>query len=324
MLRHLMTSHILREPQLNHVAHTSVSLALLDKNIRAYNEWLVLDALSFIARLTDALDKWGHGSQSPTETGLNLAWNTPKPMFPALEERPVTMQRFATLMTHAATNTVFSASHVSAYPWSSLPPDATVVDIGGSNGHCMIPILTAHSTATATVQDLPNLIAKAADPATCVIPANLRSRVTFAPHNFYQPQPVRGASVYFFRMIMHIVSDALAANILRQTVAAMSPSSKIIIMDEILPAPGSVLNVIERGMRAQDCGMMLFSNARERDLSQWKELFAAVDPRLEITGVIQPEGSAQGIIEVSLRREVGRETGGELVNGVREMKLNGA
>lgn len=304
MLRHLMTSHVLHEPQLNHVAHTSTSLALLNKNIRAYNEWLVLDALSFVARLTDAVDKWGHGSQSPTETGLNLAWNTSKPMFPALEERPVTRQRFATLMTYAATNSVFSASHVSAYSWSSLPADAIIVDVGGSNGHCMIPILNVHPTATAIVQDLPNLISKAADPSTCVIPPSLRPRITFSPHNFYQPQPVRGASVYFFRMVMHIVSDALAANILRQTVAAMSPSSKIVIMDEILPAPGTVPNVIERGMRAQDCGMMLFSNARERDISQWKELFAAVDPRLEITTVIHPEGSAQGIIEVSLRDEV--------------------
>jgi hypothetical protein len=35
------------------------------------------------------------------------------------------------------------------------------------------------------------------------IPEELRSRVSFMPYDFFTPQPVCGADVYFFRWIFH-------------------------------------------------------------------------------------------------------------------------
>ena len=44
--------------------------------------------------------------------------------------------------------------------------------------------------------------------------------------------------------------------------------------------------------------MLALFNARERSLQDWKELLKATDEGLELVGVIQPKGSALGLLEV--------------------------
>lgn len=39
------------------------------------------------------------------------------------------------------------------YPWGSLPADATIVDVGGGNGHAMLDLLKAFPSFKAIVQD---------------------------------------------------------------------------------------------------------------------------------------------------------------------------
>ena len=46
--------------------------------------------------------------------------------------------------------------------------------------------------------------------------------------------------------------------------------------------------------------MLEFHNAQERDLHDWKELFARADPRLQVREVQKPKGSRLSIIEVGL------------------------
>ena len=64
-----------------------------------------------------------------------------------------------------------------------------------------------------------------------VVPASLRSRITFQAHDFFTPQPVRGAAVYFMKHILHDWSDPYAARILKQIVPAMAPTSRIVFME---------------------------------------------------------------------------------------------
>ena len=63
-------------------------------------------------------------------------------------------------------------------------------------------------------------------------------RISFAPHDFFTEQPVKGANVYLLRHILHDWSDKYAAQILKALVPALTKDSTILIMERILPEPG--------------------------------------------------------------------------------------
>lgn len=149
------------------------------------------------------------------------------------------------------------------------------------------------------MQDLPTNADNGRAAAAESLPADIVSRLTFQAHDFTQPQPVRGANVYLLRMILHDWPDDEAARILRNVVTAMDKDkSRLLIMDTVLPSPGSVPVSVERIVRVRDLTMMQVFNSKERELDDWKGLLAAADPALGIASVVQPFGSAMSILEV--------------------------
>ena len=133
------------------------------------------------------------------------------------------------------------------------------------------------------------------------LPADVAARLTFQSHDFTQPQPVKAANVYLLRMILHDWPDDEAAQILRNIVAAMDKEkSRLLIMDTVLPKPGSVPLSVERIVRVRDMTMIQAFNSKERDLDGWKDLLVATDPNLRLVSVNQPYGSAMSILEVAL------------------------
>ncbi|KAI4153049.1 MAG: hypothetical protein LQ340_002536 [Diploschistes diacapsis] len=150
------------------------------------------------------------------------------------------------------------------------------------------------------VQDLP-ANADSGRKAAESFSADIASRITFQGHDFTQPEPVRDADVYLLRMILHDWPDDEAATILRNIVVAMDKTkSRLLIMDTVLPTPGSVPVSVERLARVRDLTMMQAFNSKERDLADWKHLIAAADPSLQLVNVMQPFGSAMSILEVTL------------------------
>lgn len=123
-----------------------------------------------------------------------------------------------------------------------------------------------------------------------------------------QPQPVSGAAIYLLRMILHDWPDATAAVILRHLVAAMkrkgegSPTggSRLLIMDTILPTPGTVPVAEERLARARDLTVMQAFNAKERHLEDWQAVLKQADPRLRLEKICRPPGSIMGLLVVDL------------------------
>ena len=151
------------------------------------------------------------------------------------------------------------------------------------------------------MQDLPDNADSGRKAAAESLPADITSRLTFQAHDFSQPQPIQGADVYLLRMILHDWPDDKAANILRNIVAAMDErNSRLLIMDTVLPSPGSVPVSVERLVRGRDLTMMQAFNSKERDMDDWKGLLDAVDPRLHLVGTVQPFGSAMSVLEVVL------------------------
>lgn len=153
--------------------------------------------------------------------------------------------------------------------------------VGGSGGHVSIDLAFAFPDLKFIVQDLPETIANSQSNLASH-PASIASRISYQAHDFFSPQPVKNADVYLLRTILHDWPTTAAISILINLVNAMPPKGRIVIMDTVLPLPGTVPRLQEAMLRVRDLTMMQAFNSKERELSDWVELLSQADARLEI------------------------------------------
>ncbi|KAH9828856.1 sterigmatocystin 8-O-methyltransferase [Teratosphaeria destructans] len=180
-----------------------------------------------------------------------------------------------------------------AHLFRTLPPDPTepfLVDVGGALGHDLQALAAAHPTRDLrfVLQDLPPVIAAARREGSLVDP-----RIHLMAHDFFAPQPLRHAKIYYLHKIMHDWADAPAIRILAHLRDAMAADSRIFINDLIVPEVGAPLFVAE-----SDVAMLALCSARERSEAMWRRLVEAVGG-LVVVGVWQAPGlRGEGIVEV--------------------------
>ena len=156
-------------------------------------------------------------------------------MYTILGKDPRRAERFATGMSALITSEGYELRYiVDNIPWASFG-SGTVVDLGGSHGDAMIAIAKRFPTLRFVVQDLPHVIGSRPS-----LPTEVDGRISFMTHDFFTPQLVKGAQVYFFRWIFHNWSDKYCLNILQNLVPALEPGAQILINDTCLPEPGTV------------------------------------------------------------------------------------
>lgn len=136
-------------------------------------------------------------------------------------------------------------------------------------------------------------------------PASLQRRLTFMQHDFFTPQPVRDANVYFVRQCFHNYNDADCIRILQALVPALEccPSgTPLLINDIVLPEPGRVGAVgagkegagakmgkvgytrfEEHGLRQLDIAMLVLLGAKQRTAREFEQLLEKADERLNVS-----------------------------------------
>jgi len=278
------------------IAHNAVSRLLAEDDVM--HDWADInsdDMWKSAARTCDALEKW-RGSQEPHESAFSLSYNSNKPVYEIFGEHPDRGRCFANAMRCFTEGTGFELHHVTDnYSWGDIPDGGTVVDVGGSEGFVCHALAKKYPNIKSfVVQDLPNVIAQAQSQSS----SNADSRVSYMAHDFFTEQPVKNADVYILRWILHNWSDARSVRILRNLIPALKQGSKIIINDNILPQPGVLPRWVENRLRSMDLTMLELQNARERELQDWKDLFALADERFKFVGVVMPPGSNLAIIIV--------------------------
>ena len=132
------------------------------------------------------------------------------------------------------------------YPWSNIPSNGTIIDVGGSEGHVSVAIAQRHRHLSFVVQDLPEVIEKAALPDD--VDEGVRKRVRFEAHDFLTDQTTQG-EVFLLRWILHDWPDQYVVRILKHLRPTLRPGNKIIVNDQLMPEPGSVATVVERQIR---------------------------------------------------------------------------
>ncbi|KAL5335475.1 S-adenosyl-L-methionine-dependent methyltransferase [Aspergillus crustosus] len=99
---------------------------------------------------------------------------------------------------------------------------------------------------------------------------------TYIAHNFFEPQPVKGARVYTLKHILHDWPDDKALEILAHLAASLTRGySKVWILERIVPDTGADKTIV-----ALDIGMMGIYGALERNREQWVELLGKVGLRV--------------------------------------------
>ena len=110
------------------------------------------------------------------------------------------------------------------------------------------------------LQDLPENITKARDILK-------DTGIECMEHDFFTPQPIKGAKVYYFGGIYHDWPDTEAKQILKNTAAAMNEDSRIIIDENPLPDEKAPIDLV-----AYDVLMMLNVSGIERTIGHYKDI----------------------------------------------------
>ena len=121
------------------------------------------------------------------------------------------------------------------YPWESLG-SALLVDVGGGVGGFSLQLSQVHQQLRFVIQDRAAMLEQA---EKVVWPkdnpdAVAQKRVQFCPHDFFEPNPIKNADVYWLRYVMHDWSDEFCVRILAAIKPSMGSRSRILICDQVM------------------------------------------------------------------------------------------
>ncbi|KAI1039955.1 hypothetical protein LB505_006053 [Fusarium chuoi] len=295
-----MTNHLFAEPESGFIAHSATSAALVTNNrFSDQRVWMTSIIAPVIASMVTAHERWPD-STAPNKAAFNAAFNTDLRMYEYIAKQPDVYKLFGRVMDAIATSPKSDLKHlVSGFDWAGLGK-ANVVDIGGNIGHSCVKLAEAFPDLNFIIQDIPHVVEEGAKVIKENNEASIANRIQFQEYDFFQKQPVVGADIYLLRQIFHNWDFENSVKILKNTVESMGQNSHVLIMDFVVPEPGTVSSVNERVLRSRDVGMMQLFNSLERDLEGWKAILAAVDSRLKINAVNTPYGSFMSVIDVVL------------------------
>ncbi|KAI4277153.1 MAG: hypothetical protein L6R38_005497 [Xanthoria sp. 2 TBL-2021] len=297
-LRPAMSSHIFTSPTYDTVAHTASSRLFI--TLPDFHEGIGLqaDELAPVAAKTVDAVRTFNDSGEPYETAFAL--QNEMPIFEVLGKYPERGRRFGAAMRCYTKGEGYDLRHlVEGYDWRSIDhPGAVVVDVGGGHGSVSQALARATKDIQYVVQDLQGTI----EQAKKELPADeFAGRIEFKEHDFFTEQSVKEADVYLMRWILHDWSDGYCVKILKRLVPALEGKreSRIVLFEYVLPEVPET-RLTERMGTNLDMIMLSVFNGAERTKREFEHLLEAAHPRLRMTKVVKPEGSAMSIIEVAL------------------------
>ncbi|KIX09584.1 uncharacterized protein Z518_00664 [Rhinocladiella mackenziei CBS 650.93] len=196
---------------------------------------------------------------------------------------------------------------VNSYPWDVL--QGKVVDVGGGNGQIAVQIALLNPHLDFVVQD--TFVND--DRVKLVNSLGLEGRVRFEVHDYYQPQSITDASVFFIKHCLHNNDDQNCIRILKALVPALenSPTNPVLLVSEyVLPEENdtTVSRELARQLHNCDVAMMVLFNAMERTASQYQALLTAADPRLKILKVHHVGNDRLSTMEIRLDKSLPKNT----------------
>ncbi|KAF8492246.1 S-adenosyl-L-methionine-dependent methyltransferase [Gautieria morchelliformis] len=196
---------------------------------------------------------------------------------------------------------------IKAFEWRSLAKGSVVVDVGGGIGTSSLPLARDFPDINIVLQDLPRVIEDAKKHWDKIMPDAVKTgRVKLEAHDFFEAQPQKTASIFLLKQIMHDWSDAYCAKILIRLRASAIPTTKLLILDSIMPftchdpsadndsrIPGAVpkeapapllanFGAVSELIYCADSTMFTMFNSQERTITQFETLLLNTGWKLTI------------------------------------------
>jgi hypothetical protein len=172
-----------------------------------------------------------------------------------------------------------------AYDFSGFK---TIVDVGGATGNLLTTIVGSYPGTRGILYDLPHIVR---DAPALIQARGLTDRITIQGGSFFERVPV-GGDAYFLSHIIHDWSEEQCLTILGNCRRAMSPNSRLLIIEMVLPAgdtphPGKMLDMM----------MLVGPGGQERTDQEYSALLAKAGLRL--TRIV-PTESPVSVVEAKL------------------------
>lgn len=176
---------------------------------------------------------------------------------------------------------------VSTYDFSQF---RNIVDVGGGNGTLMAAILAANAGARGAVFDLPSGIAEA---PRKLADAGLAARCDVIAGDFFHAVP-EAADAYILKYVIHDWDDEQSVNILSNCRKAMHQTSKILLVERIMPQRMAATPVHQLIAMA-DMNMLAMPGGQERTEQEYRNLLAGAG--LSLKRIVGLPGSETSVIE---------------------------
>jgi hypothetical protein len=181
---------------------------------------------------------------------------------------------------------------------SVLADCETIVDVGGGEGQLVIDVLRARPNSKGVVFDIPACREAA---KRRIVDQGLASRCQFVCGDMFDSVPT-GGDAYLLKWILHDWNDAKAERILRSIRACMSPSSRLLVIERIMPE-----EIMASVPFAQaDLNMLCLNGGKERTERQYRDLLTVAGFVLEDVVPIEEDYGFRAMIAVPAESKTGR------------------
>ena len=236
--------------------------------------------------------------QSPTPGGADgpyqAAHATKLPFFEWLVATPPHLQHF---------NSFMSAYRAGKPNWYDFYPvaerlldgfeasatDVLLVDVGGGRGHDMALFANKFKSRPGKIilQDREPVIAE-------VVAGSNDLPFKAQAHDFFTPQPIKGARAYSLHSILHDWSDEDGVKILNNLTPALKKGYSKVLFNEI------VVNEEKPTLAATSMDLMMLAHfgVRERTEADWRAIFDKAG--LKVVKIYSYPGVAESLIETEL------------------------
>ncbi|KAK2764514.1 hypothetical protein FQN54_009209 [Arachnomyces sp. PD_36] len=297
IVRMMITHRFFQENRPGYISHNNASYILQkDEEFRCTVHYTLDEMWKAATATSDSL------KESPYEVNSeHTAFSTRHglPIFKYYAQDPKRAGRFARAMAGATRMDRHLNELRDCFDWGSLK--GKVVDVGGGSGHISIALAKLFPSLEFVVQDGSNDMLVQ---GKALLGDDVRGRVSFMQHSFFEPQPLKDAGCFLIRQCTHNWCDKDVVTMFKSIVPgleASKPGTPFLVNDIIMPEPGTIPRHSERELRQIDLIMLVAFGAKQRTRAEFEALLKEADSRFVIRHV-QGEGLPLGLLEVYLEQ----------------------
>lgn len=259
ILRALSSIEVVREEADGRFVLTPVGACLRSGVQGSMKSWLLCEASGFFQRA------WADLTHAVRDGGVAFERAHGMTFYEYMREFPEVGAVFNSAMVEGTA--LIADAVIAAYEFTGV---RRVVDVGGGYGTLLLRILSAVPHIEGVLFDVPAVVAAARPRVERV---DVGERCTLVEGDFFTALPAQG-DIYLLSRILMDYDDVGTEKILRGCRSAMNHDGRILVLQQLLPPPGSRADrgALFDGLLS-DINMIVLERGWERTEEQYRDLF---------------------------------------------------